>query len=118
MTRGSAARGSRCARTRSPPRRWACPLVKTKLLAYALGAAIGGAAGAFLGAYQNAINSNQFQFSFSIFVLAMVILGGLGSIWGTVIGALALAFIDRYLIPELLNDVPSKVGPGLQPRRT
>ena len=86
------------------------PLVKTKLLAYALGAAIGGAAGSFLGAYQNAINSNQFQFSFSIFVLAMVILGGLGSIWGTVIGAVALAFIDRRLIPEVLNDAPSKVG--------
>ena len=86
------------------------PLVRTKLLAYALGAAIGGAAGSFLGVYQNAINSNQFQFSFSIFVLAMVILGGLGSIWGTVIGAIALAFIDRRLIPEVLNDVPTKVG--------
>jgi branched-chain amino acid transport system permease protein len=86
------------------------PAVRTKLLAYALGAAIGGAAGAFLGAYQNAINSNQFQFSFSIFVLAMIILGGLGSIWGTVVGAVALAFIDRRLIPEVLNDVPGKLG--------
>jgi branched-chain amino acid transport system permease protein len=86
------------------------PLVKTKLLAYALGAAIGGAAGAFLGVYQSAINSNQFQFSFSIFILAMIILGGLGSIWGTVLGAVALAFIDRRLIPDILNDVPSKVG--------
>jgi branched-chain amino acid transport system permease protein len=90
------------------------PLVRTKLLAYALGAAIGGAAGAFLGAYQNAINSNQFQFSFSIFVLSMIILGGLGSIWGTVIGAVALAFIDRRLIPEILNDAPSKVGLDFQ----
>jgi branched-chain amino acid transport system permease protein len=90
------------------------PLVKTKLMAYALGAAIGGAAGSFLGAYQNAINSNQFQFSFSIFVLAMVILGGLGSIWGTVVGAVALAFIDRRLIPEILNDAPQKVGLDFQ----
>jgi branched-chain amino acid transport system permease protein len=90
------------------------PLVRTKLLAYALGAAIGGAAGAFLGAYNNAINSNQFQFSFSIFVLAMIILGGLGSIWGTVLGALALAFIDRRLIPEILNDAPSKIGLDFQ----
>src|SRR4051795_9663830 len=37
------------------------PLVRTKLLAYAIGAALGGAAGAFLGSYNNAINSNQFQ---------------------------------------------------------
>jgi branched-chain amino acid transport system permease protein len=86
------------------------PTVRTKLLAYALGAAIGGGAGAFLGAYNNAINSNQFQFSFSIFVLAMIILGGLGSIWGSVVGAVALAFIDRKLIPDVFNDIPSKVG--------
>jgi branched-chain amino acid transport system permease protein len=86
------------------------PTVRTKLLAYALGAAIGGAAGAFLGAYNNAINSNQFQFSFSIFVLAMIILGGLGSIWGSVLGAVALAFIDRKLIPDVFNDIPRQVG--------
>jgi branched-chain amino acid transport system permease protein len=82
------------------------PLVKTKLLSYAIGAALGGAAGAFLGAYNQAINSNQFQFSFSILILAMVILGGLGSIWGTVLGAIALAVIDRYLIPEKLRNAP------------
>ncbi len=62
------------------------PLVRTKLLAYAAGAALGGIAGAFLGSYNNAINSNQFLFSFSIFVLAMVILGGMGSIWGVTAG--------------------------------
>ncbi|MBA3302000.1 MAG: branched-chain amino acid ABC transporter permease [Thermoleophilaceae bacterium] len=86
------------------------PLVKTKLLAYAAGAAIGGGAGAFLGTYNQAINSNQFEFFFSIFILAMVILGGLGNIWGVVAGAVLLSFIDRYLIPEILNDAPSKVG--------
>ena len=67
------------------------PLVKTKLLAYATGAALGGIAGAFLGAYLNTVNANQFQFAFSIFVLAMVILGGLGSIWGVVLGAITLS---------------------------
>jgi branched-chain amino acid transport system permease protein len=86
------------------------PLVRTKLLAYAAGAALGGIAGAFLGSYNNAINSQQFQFSFSIFVLAMVILGGMGSIWGVTAGAAALALIDRYLIPEVLDDLPSTFG--------
>jgi branched-chain amino acid transport system permease protein len=74
------------------------PLVRTKLLAYAIGAALGGAAGAFLGAYNQAINSNQFPFSFSILVLAMIILGGLGSIWGTMLGAVILTIVDRYLL--------------------
>jgi branched-chain amino acid transport system permease protein len=90
------------------------PLVRTKLLAYAAGAALGGISGGFLGSYNNAINSNQFQFSFSIFVLAMVILGGLGSIWGVLAGAVALSVIDRYLIPEVFDDLPSKFGLDFQ----
>ena len=63
------------------------PLVKTKLLAYGTGAAFGGMSGAFLASYLNTVNADQFAFSFSIFILAMVILGGLGSIWGVVLGA-------------------------------
>jgi len=86
------------------------PLVRTKLLAYATGAAFGGMSGAFLGSYLNTVVSSQFEFSFSIFVLAMVILGGLGSIWGVVIGAVALSFINNRLIPDVLNDLPSKFG--------
>jgi branched-chain amino acid transport system permease protein len=86
------------------------PLVKTKLLAYGTGAAFGGVSGAFLGSYLNTVNADQFAFSFSIFVLAMIILGGLGSIWGVVIGAVALSFINNRLIPDVLNDVPAKIG--------
>jgi branched-chain amino acid transport system permease protein len=86
------------------------PLVKTKLLAYGTGAAFGGVSGAFLGSYLNTVNADQFQFSFSIFVLAMVILGGLGSIWGVVVGAIALSFINNRLIPDVLDGVPGKVG--------
>jgi branched-chain amino acid transport system permease protein len=86
------------------------PLVRTKLLAYASGAAFGGMAGALLAAYTNTVNSDQYQFSFSIFVLAMVILGGLGSIWGVVLGAVVLSYINTYLIPDVLNNVPSEIG--------
>jgi branched-chain amino acid transport system permease protein len=86
------------------------PLVKTKLLAYATGGALGGISGAFLGAYFNSVNANQFQFGFSIFILAMVILGGLGSIWGVVIGAIVLSYINTYFIPDVFHDLPSKVG--------
>jgi branched-chain amino acid transport system permease protein len=86
------------------------PLVKTKLMAYATGAAFGGMSGAFLGSFLNVVNADQFEFSFSIFVLAMIILGGLGSIWGVVLGAIVLSFINTWLIPQVLNNVPSKIG--------
>jgi branched-chain amino acid transport system permease protein len=86
------------------------PVVRTKLLAYATGAGFGGISGAFLGSYLNTVNADQFQFSFSIFILAMVILGGLGSVWGVVVGALALSFINTWLIPDVLNELPGAVG--------
>jgi len=86
------------------------PTVRVKLLAYAMGAALGGMAGTFLGSYINVVNADQFEFSFSIFVLAMIILGGLGSIWGVVVGALALSYINTRLIPDVFNTVPSKLG--------
>ncbi|HWT24729.1 MAG TPA: branched-chain amino acid ABC transporter permease [Solirubrobacteraceae bacterium] len=86
------------------------PTVRVKLLAYALGASMGGMAGAFLGSFYNTVNADQFEFSFSIFVLAMIILGGLGSIWGVVLGAILLSFINTRLIPDVLNTLPSEVG--------
>jgi branched-chain amino acid transport system permease protein len=79
------------------------PLVRTKLLAYATGGAFGGIAGAFLGTYYSSVNANSFQFGLSIFILAMVILGGLGSIWGVVIGAAVLSFVNTRLIPDVLD---------------
>jgi branched-chain amino acid transport system permease protein len=86
------------------------PAVKTKLLAYGTGAAFGGMSGAFLGSFLNTVNADQFQFYFSILILGMVILGGLGSIWGVVLGAIVLSFINNWLIPDVLNDVPAKLG--------
>jgi branched-chain amino acid transport system permease protein len=86
------------------------PLVRTKLLAYATGAAFAGISGAFLGSYLNTVNADQFQFSFSIFVLSMIILGGLGNIWGVVLGAAVLSYVNTSLIPDVLNGLPSKVG--------
>jgi branched-chain amino acid transport system permease protein len=79
------------------------PLVRTKLMAYAVGASFGGISGAFLGVYSNTVNGNAFQFGFSIFILAMVIMGGLGSIWGVVIGAVLLSFVNTRLIPDVLD---------------
>ena len=90
------------------------PLVRTKLLAYSIGAAFGGMSGAFFGTYYTEVNAGQFQFGFSIFILAMVIIGGLGSIWGAVVGGLALGYINNYLIPDVLNGLPGKFGLNFQ----
>jgi branched-chain amino acid transport system permease protein len=86
------------------------PLVRTKLLAYGVGAAFGGMSGAFLATYLTAANPHQFTFSFSIFILAMVVLGGLGSIWGVVLGAIVLSLINNYLLPDVLAAVPGALG--------
>jgi branched-chain amino acid transport system permease protein len=86
------------------------PIVRTKLLAYGVGAALGGVSGAFLASYVSTVNSDQFTLSFSIFILAMVVLGGMGSIWGVVVGAIILSVVNSYLLPRVLYNVPSKVG--------
>ena len=74
-----------------------------------MGAALGGVSGAFLASYLSAVNPHQFTFSFSIFILAMVVVGGLGSIWGVVVGAILLSVFNNYLLPRLY-DLPSTLG--------
>jgi branched-chain amino acid transport system permease protein len=76
-------------------------LVRTKLWAYAIGAAFGGFAGVFLGTYNNSVNVNQFEFGFSVFILAMIVVGGLGNIWGAIVGAIALSMLDRFGLSEV-----------------
>jgi branched-chain amino acid transport system permease protein len=90
------------------------PLVRMKLLAYAIGAAFGGLGGAFLGSYLNTVNSGQFAFTFSIFILAMVILGGVGSVTGVVLGAVILSVINFRLIPYTFSELPQKFGLDFQ----
>jgi branched-chain amino acid transport system permease protein len=81
------------------------PLVRTKLLAYGTGAAFGGISGVFLASRLSVVNADQFQFFFSIFILAMVILGGLGSIEGVLIGAGVLVYLNFKFIPDV-NEKP------------
>ena len=86
------------------------PIVRTKLLSYGAGAAFGGMSGAFLASYLAFVDPGEFKFSFSIFILAMVVLGGLGSISGVVVGAIVLSVVNHYLLPDVLSDLPSEVG--------
>ncbi len=70
-----------------------------KLLAFAMGASFGGVAGGMFSAIQGFISPESFILVESVMVLAMVVLGGMGNIWGVVLGAVLLSFV-----PELLRE--------------
>jgi len=73
-------------------------LLRTKLLAFAIGAFYAGVAGGLLGYFYGAITPEYFVLTLSVFYLAAVIVGGLGSVLGSILGALFMT-----LLPELLR---------------
>jgi branched-chain amino acid transport system permease protein len=73
-----------------------------KLLAFSVGAAIAGMAGVFFAAWQGAVFPSNFGVGVLIILYAMVVLGGVGSIWGPICGALILSILPEVLQkPEL-----------------
>src|SRR4051794_21906000 len=76
------------------------PLMRTKLAAYAVGAAIGGIGGAAYATLTSGVIPDSFQFSNSIILLAMVVLGGMGNVWGVLLGALILEWINAVGLPQ------------------
>ncbi len=73
-------------------------LMWAKLSSFAIGGFIAGIAGAIFASKQGTVSPDSFDFIVSVMVLSMVVLGGLGSIRGVVLGAFALS-----LLPELLR---------------
>jgi branched-chain amino acid transport system permease protein len=71
------------------------PLMRTKTWAYASGAFFGGVAGAYYAAFKSATFPGDFFFNISVFILCMVILGGMGNIWGVIVGAGFLAYLNQ-----------------------
>jgi branched-chain amino acid transport system permease protein len=69
-----------------------------KLLAFAMGASFGGIAGGMFASMQGFISPESFVLVESVMVLAMVVLGGMGNVWGVILGAVLLTFV-----PELLR---------------
>jgi branched-chain amino acid transport system permease protein len=70
---------------------------KIKLLAFAMGATFGGVAGGMFSAIQSFISPESFVLVESVMVLSMVVLGGMGNIWGVILGALLLSFVPEIL---------------------
>ena len=68
-----------------------------KLLAFAMGASFGGIAGGMFSAIQSFISPESFVLVESIMVVSMVVLGGMGNIWGVILGALLLSFVPEVL---------------------
>ncbi|WP_037451914.1 ABC transporter permease subunit, partial [Sinorhizobium fredii] len=73
--------------------------VATKLSAFMLGASTGGIAGVFFAVHQGFVNPTSFTFFESALILAIVVLGGLGSTLGVILAALVLT-----ILPEVLRD--------------
>lgn len=77
--------------------------VRTKLLAFAMGAAFSGFAGCLYASKLGFIGPGQFDFNVSVFVLCMIILGGMGTIRGVLVGALVLYVLQTYVLVQLPN---------------
>ena len=70
------------------------PLMRTKLWAYGIGAIFGGIVGAYYGAFIGSVFPTSFFFNISILILCMIIVGGMGNIYGVILGALVLEYLN------------------------
>ena len=75
--------------------------VKFKLLAFAMGAAFAGATGTYFVAKLQTATPEMFMFPVSVMILVMVVFGGIGSVWGVVLGALILQILQSWFLEDL-----------------
>jgi branched-chain amino acid transport system permease protein len=75
----------------------------TKLAAFAMGASFSGLAGCALASKLQLVSPDQFGFNVSVFILAMLVLGGMGNIPGVIAGSLILSSLERFILPQGTN---------------
>ncbi len=75
--------------------------VTTKLLAFAIGASTSGLGGVFYASKLSVVSPDQFGFVISFTVLAMVVLGGMGNIWGVAVGAFVIYELQSQGLKQL-----------------
>jgi branched-chain amino acid transport system permease protein len=90
------------------------PLMQVKTWAYASGAFFGGAAGCFYGVYQGGAIPDNFKLYISTLLLAMVILGGMGNVWGVCLGAAILAYLNQQGLGAIGNTINSNFGTNIE----
>jgi branched-chain amino acid transport system permease protein len=98
-----------------------------KLWSFVIGAAVGGAAGVIYASKVMVISPDMFKFELSILILACVVFGGIGNIWGVIVGGAVLAYIPerirflteaRQLVFGLVLIIMMNLRPdGLLPRK-
>jgi branched-chain amino acid transport system permease protein len=76
---------------------------KFKLLAFAIGAAFGGMTGVFYVAKLQTATPEMFGFPVSVMILVMIVFGGIGSVWGVVLGAFILQLLQSWWLEDLTS---------------
>jgi branched-chain amino acid transport system permease protein len=89
------------------------PLVRMKLLAFATGASFAGAMGVLYAALFRFISPPTFDLVQSISILSMVILGGMGSIPGVILGAVLVTLLNLRILPDFANQLKAWSAAGL-----
>jgi len=87
-----------------------------KLLAFGIGASYGGVAGAMFGAFQGFVSPEAFSLQESVFIVAMVVFGGMGHIPGVILGAVlltALPEVLRYVAGPLQAMTDGRLDAGI-----
>ena len=86
------------------------PLMRTKLAAYAVGAFAGGLGGVAYTSFTSSVTADDFAFAQSIILLSMVVLGGMGNVWGVMVGALVLEWINSNGLSQFGDTVNGAFG--------
>ncbi|MFX3617161.1 MAG: branched-chain amino acid ABC transporter permease [Sporolactobacillus sp.] len=89
------------------------PLVKTKLAAFAIGASFSGMMGTVFAAKQMYVDATSFTYLESTMVLVMVILGGMGSVPGVILGAAVVIILNNQVLTDLSNWLTSLSTAGI-----
>ncbi|MGG1613323.1 branched-chain amino acid ABC transporter permease [Paenibacillus phoenicis] len=103
------------------------PLIRTKLTAFAIGASFSGMMGVVFAAKQTFIDPTSFTLLESITILVMVLLGGMGSVPGVILGAALVTILNLQVLTELTNwlnqltlqgviQLPSSISPSKMQR--
>jgi branched-chain amino acid transport system permease protein len=93
------------------------PLMRTKTWSYAIGAFFGGVAGAFYASFKAGAFPADFFFNISIFLLCMVILGGMGSIWGVLVGGMILGYLNIEGLATIGSKLQQEAGIDFDPTK-
>jgi branched-chain amino acid transport system permease protein len=89
------------------------PLMRTKTWAYAAGAFFGGIAGAYYASFKSGTFPDDFFFNISVFILCMVILGGMGNIWGVILGGGFLAYLNQEGLGNIGAEINETFGTNI-----